>query len=95
MSEKQVAGTVFGDVEYEIVTCSSCGQEELKDEAHQFVIGNVKRKRSRFSYYRFEFHDGSWTSGWACRNCADDSPVGFPVSVSFWERLKWLFTGKI
>lgn len=91
MSEKQVAGTAFGDVEYETVDCSSCGQTELKDEAKRFVIGGFEEEFCN----RLKFKKSKVNDGWACRNCADDSPVGFPVSVSFWERLRWLITGKI
>ncbi|SIR99934.1 hypothetical protein SAMN05421858_5080 [Haladaptatus litoreus] len=89
MSQKQKTTTVHGDVEYETVECSSCGNEVAKSQACYFVIGEkTNHLRSR---NRVNFKNG-YITGWACQYCAD-GPVGFPEAGSVRERvMKWFYS---
>jgi hypothetical protein len=41
-TQTEVAATVHGDVEYEVVTCSSCNQKVRKEDAYKFTIGDIE-----------------------------------------------------
>ena len=66
---KNKAATAHGEVEYETVTCDSCGIEVVESDAVEFQIGEDLDKR-----YSRDVH----ISGYACRHCADVGPAGFP-----------------
>jgi len=68
--------TTEGTVEYEIVECSSCGNEIAREDAEKFVIiHSLKKERNWSRHTEFECYDH--TEGWACKYCRDD-PIGFP-----------------
>jgi hypothetical protein len=62
-SDTHTAATAYGEVEVEVVECSSCGTTVARDTAEPFTIGE----------------DPAVREGWACEHCADDGPAGFPV----------------
>lgn len=71
--------TVYGEVDYETVECSSCETEVLKEEAQRFVVGDVRRHKSldNRGIETYAFKKGTVRDGWACEFCVDD-PAGFP-----------------
>lgn len=83
MSQKRTAPTPHGDVEYEVVKCSSCNNEVAKEDAHRFVIGRQKRKRvyNTRSYTQFELYDDTLNEGWACPYCYDGGPIEYPTQT--------------
>ena len=75
----QQATTIHGEVEYETVDCSSCGDEVAKQNALRFVIADptdysVLRAMHKV---RLEYKSGTLREGWACPYCADD-PAAMP-----------------
>jgi hypothetical protein len=62
-ADTHTAATAYGEVEVEVVECSSCGAKVARDSAEPFTIGE----------------DPIVREGWACEHCADDGPAGFPV----------------
>ena len=78
-SEKQKATTVHGDVEYDVVECSSCGTELMKKDAYRFVVG---RQVSRWDVdtdvnLKYEFRKAECGEGYVCEFCRND-PADFP-----------------
>jgi hypothetical protein len=66
---KNKAATAHGEVEYETVTCDSCGTEVIESDAMSFQIGTqLDKKYSRDVY----------VTGHACQHCADVGPAAYP-----------------
>lgn len=81
MSEsKQKTVTAHGEIEYETVECSSCGNDVMKEKAKGFIVydqDKVKRTHDRLGHYEWEIYDGGYITGWACPYCAEE-PLSFP-----------------
>lgn len=69
MSPTKTAQTVHGEVQYETVECSSCGEEVAKDEAFEFEM-----RKDVDGIYRSKVN----RKGWACEYCANEGPINFP-----------------
>ncbi len=92
MTEKRKVETIHGEVEYKTVECCSCGNKVRKETASYFVVGDKRKKRSRYDYWRIDMN--SFTDGWCCSQCRENGPIGFPQpKPSFWERVKWVLFG--
>lgn len=74
----RAATTAHGEVEYETVECSSCGNEIPKDEASRFIIGDCAGV-DKWSHRGDEWEFTSYRTGWACPYCRDD-PAGYPTA---------------
>lgn len=79
-SEKtHTIGTEFGAVEFETVTCASCGSETPKQSAQPFFIGPVQRTHSNNVKYEVDFESREETAvGWACPYCREEGPMRYP-----------------
>jgi len=77
---KKTAVTKHGEVEYETVECSSCGNKTPKEKAEQFVIGEPTSTRvwEHSGNKKFEFDLDSLKEGWACEFCKE-SPASYPT----------------
>jgi hypothetical protein len=62
-ADTHTAATAYGEVEIEVVECSSCGAKVARDSAEPFTIGEGPVARE----------------GWACEHCAAEGPAGFPL----------------
>lgn len=80
MTDRNTAKTVHGEIEYETVTCDSCGNEILQSDAKRFVIGDHVRTKS-WSGSGDELEFRNYTMGWACEICQNNGPVEFPESL--------------
>lgn len=80
MTDRNTAATAHGSVEYETVTCDSCGNEVVKDDAYRFAIGGYERN----FIGTHEFDADAATVGWACEFCRDD-PAGYPTQPTLIE----------
>lgn len=80
MSPKRKATTVHGEVEYEVVECSSCGNEVAKEDAKRFVIGDQTKKTDWGGLSTTEYHFNNEQEGWACEYCRNDQLVDFPYA---------------
>lgn len=74
---KKTAVTVHGPVEYETVTCDSCGEETMKNEAERFVIGGFDC--TKYGDHRFDVDNS--TLGWICPYCVTEEPASFPTKI--------------
>ena len=82
MSKTETVPTLHGDVEYEVVECSSCGNVVAKEDAKRFVIGDILTIRHYASIGKREyvFRTSDYQEGWACEYCRNDSIVDFPLT---------------
>ena len=76
MTEQTTAHTTHGEVTYELVECSSCGNDVPKENAQRFVIGEYSKKFGR----KIQFDMDNVITGWACEYC-HDHPTSFPRSA--------------
>jgi hypothetical protein len=79
MAEVETATTAHGEVEYEVVECSSCGQKIREEDAVRFVVGELNDKKSYTHGERYNFNPQTVNEGWACDICRED-PAGFPTT---------------
>lgn len=78
MSETRTATTPHGEVEYEVVTCDSCGNDVAKEDAKDFFIGDVDEITDYHGQEKVYFD--TLEQGKACPICADDEAVDGPIS---------------
>jgi ribosomal protein S26 len=90
-TQTKTATTAHGEVEYETVTCDSCGNEAAKAEASKFVMMHSMRDTTTWSHdggYK-EFEVYNYTEGWACKYCTQ-SPASYPQDTRFsWFKKQW------
>jgi len=67
---QETAYTPHGEVEYDVVTCASCGMETHRQDARAFVIGEKGTDEVDFP---------AAGEGWACPMCAEEDVTAFPV----------------
>ena len=79
-TQKQKAETVHGEVEYDVVECSSCGSEIMEKDAHRFVVAKdpTRTDWSERGYIEYRFHDHKdYAEGYACEFCRE-GPAAYP-----------------
>lgn len=76
----QTVATAHGEVEYETVECTSCGNQVAKKDALVFVIGDLESsERYRgLEKHRFTFETDRVSYGWACEYCRETGPARYP-----------------
>ena len=87
MTRTNKAVTAHGEVDYETVTCDSCGSEVMKRDARRFVIGDLKATDywSHKNTKEFHFDSGDYATGWACSYCADGDIAAVPQVGTLWN----------
>ena len=86
--------TVHGEVDYDTVECSSCGNEVLEDESYGFILydsAKVKKTRSWHDHNEWEVYNGGYKEGHICPFCYDEGPVDYPRTRSFAQRFNSLY----
>jgi len=81
MTNDNTAVTAHGEIEYETVTCDSCGNDVLEEDAYHFAIGGYKEKFGG----EVRFKERNTTLGWACEYCHETGPIGYPTQSFFAE----------
>jgi len=82
---KKTAATAHGEIEYETVECSSCGDTVAKESAKRHVVGTVQdiTHWGVIGHRTYEFDTSDYQEGWVCECCRNDGVVDFPLkSVS-------------
>jgi len=81
MPKTETAMTQHGEVEYEVVECASCGNDVSKEDAQDFLIGDITSTGGYHSSNKYTVECA--TTGYACPVCADSDsdvgPIGFPT----------------
>jgi len=75
-SKTQTVATQFGETSVETVTCDSCGELVLKEDAREFVICDSYRQSRHGDKVK-----GVYSTGHVCQYCQDD-PAAFPGAPS-------------
>lgn len=78
------APTPHGDVTYETVECDSCGNEVAKEEAYEFIIGDLSDIGTTTKVRHVQ------RKGWACSYCAGEGAIEFPTKSQKEEIVKLL-----
>lgn len=72
--------TAYGDVEIETVECDSCGDEVPKEDASDFLVGDIRQTNHwhHKSAVEFEVSDTTLRRGYLCSYCEDRGPLSTP-----------------
>lgn len=86
MKAKEKIPTAHGEVEYETVECSSCGNTVPEQSAKRYVVGTVQNIKhwGALGKREYEFDTSDYQEGWACEYCRNDGVVDFPL-MSVWN----------
>jgi len=80
-----------GEVTYETVECTSCGNEVLDTEAKHVFVGDYDRTSTRSYRYYDRVHLKNYSHGRLCPHCVEESPARFPplpsASELWWRGL--------
>lgn len=76
------AQTIHGEVEYEVIECPNCGNDEKSEEAVHLVVGEPSNVR-RSSVHKQVDYDGDFTHTALCQTCAENT---LGLSKSWLER---------
>lgn len=77
MPEKTVH-TSEGEVSYETVTCSSCGDEVAEENARDLLIGDLTDEEHwSFGKHEYHFENGRPDIGKLCEVC-HENPIAYP-----------------
>jgi hypothetical protein len=79
--ETEVSVTAHGEIQYETVTCSSCGSTVPEEDAKRFVIGDVVgiTHWGALEKREYKFDTSNYQEGWACKYCRNDDVIDFPL----------------
>lgn len=68
-----------GEVSYETVICSSCGDEVAKENAIRLIVGEIHRTKhyQHSGKYQYDFKDEKPALGWLCNFC-HENPAAYP-----------------
>lgn len=83
MTTKHSVATAHGEIEYETVTCASCGTEVLPEDAKRLVVGDVLEHHEWHASgkEKFTFDLDTLAVGWACSYCRERSSKSQDGSV--------------
>lgn len=68
--------TPEGETTYEVVTCKSCGHDRSKEEAKEFVYGDLQSSMPSCSKRKFYFKKDKCETGYLCEYCASTNDAG-------------------
>jgi len=78
MSDTQTVETVYGDVDFETVTCASCEQEYMPEDTITFHHGVTEKKKEYSSFVSVHYKTNTFKEVYFCENCKDE-----PAKISF------------
>jgi hypothetical protein len=78
MSKTQTAQTVYGDVDFETVTCASCEQEYLPEDTITLHRGVTEKKKQYGSFVAVHYKANTLEQVHFCENCKDE-----PTKITF------------
>lgn len=71
-----------GEVEYETVICTSCGDEVAKQNCTNVIVGDITDERHwSFGKHKYTFRDDRPAEGWLCEYCHEE-PAAYPQNKS-------------